>query len=67
MAKNTIGFVIQDEEHESAPLTAAEKAAVERAEADVKAGRLHDHDDVAKRLRRRAAEIVEQRRTATPH
>ncbi len=45
---------------ESPPLTPAEKAAVARAEADVKAGRLHDHDDVAKLLRRRAAEIVER-------
>ncbi|HKO09024.1 MAG TPA: hypothetical protein VJ487_15035 [Alphaproteobacteria bacterium] len=49
-----------DKVRESPPLTPAEKAAVGRAEADVKAGRLHDHDDVAKLLRRRAAEIVER-------
>ena len=47
MAKNAPGFMIDDEERKPPPLTAAEKAAIKRAEADVKAGRLYDHDDVA--------------------
>lgn len=51
-------FRIDDGEREWRPLTVAETAAIKRAEADVKAGRLHNHDDVAGRLRRRAAEIV---------
>ncbi|MSO89658.1 MAG: hypothetical protein EXQ89_06810 [Rhodospirillaceae bacterium] len=54
--------MIDDEDRKSPALTSAEKAAVKRAEADVKAGRLHDHDDVAKWLRRRAAEIVKHAR-----
>lgn len=58
MPKRALGFVIDDEPRRPRPLTAAEKAAVKRAEADIKAGRLHDHDDVAKRLRRRAVEIA---------
>ena len=60
MAKNALGFTIDDADRKSPPLSAAEKAAVQRAEADAKAGRLHDHDDVAKRLRRRGTEIVER-------
>ncbi len=67
MAKNAPGFAIDDEERKPAPLTAAEKAAIKRAEADVKAGRLYDHDDVAKWLRQRAAKIVERaRKTVKP-
>lgn len=58
MAKSSTGFTIDDRERAVRPLTAAERAAIKRAEADVKAGRLHDHDDVAKRLRQRAAAIV---------
>ncbi len=64
MAKNALGVTIDDEDSDSPALTAAEKAAVKRAEADVKAGRLHDHADVAKWLRRRAAEIVKHARKA---
>jgi hypothetical protein len=62
MAKNAPGVTIGDEDRKSPPLTAAEKAAIKRAEADVKAGRLYDHDDVVKWLRKRAAEIVERAR-----
>ncbi|HKO08694.1 MAG TPA: hypothetical protein VJ487_13350 [Alphaproteobacteria bacterium] len=47
-----------DEDVESPSLTPSEMAAVEHAEADVKAGRLHDHDDVAKRRRACALEIA---------
>jgi hypothetical protein len=49
-------------EDSSPPLSAAEKAAVERAEADIRAGRVHDHESVAAWLRRRAAAIVKRRR-----
>lgn len=62
MAKNALGFAIADEDRKSPPLTADDKAVIERAEADVKAGRLHDHDDVAKWLRQRAARIAERAR-----
>ena len=62
MAKNALGFTIDDADRKSPPLAAAEKAAIKRAEADVKAGRLYDHDDVAKWLRQRAAAIVERAR-----
>jgi hypothetical protein len=34
--------------------------ALKRAEADIAAGRVHDHDDVVKRLRQRAADIVKR-------
>ena len=44
------------------PLTLDEQAAVKRAEADIAAGRLHDHEDVARWLRQRAKEIVDRRR-----
>jgi predicted transcriptional regulator len=64
MPKNVAISAIDDEDRKSPPLTAAERAAIKRAEADVKAGRLHDHDDVAERLRLRAAEIVERARKA---
>jgi len=64
MAKNDRGFTL-DSEPPAAPLTEAEKAAIERAKADVAAGRLHDHEDVAARLRRRAAEIVARARKAS--
>ena len=50
--------MIDDEGRASLPLTAAEKAAVKRAEDDIKAGRVKEHDKVAERLRHRAAEIV---------
>lgn len=58
MPKRALKFAVDDEHRRPRPLTTAEKAAVKRAEADVKAGRTHDHDIVAKRLRRRAVEIV---------
>lgn len=58
MAKNAAGRRVVDDVGKPAPLSEAEKAAITRARADVKAGRLHDHDEVAERLRRRAAEIV---------
>jgi predicted transcriptional regulator len=58
MPKHVLKFAIGDEPRRPRALTTAEKAAVKRAEADIKAGRLHDHDDVAKRLRRRATEIA---------
>jgi predicted transcriptional regulator len=58
MARNVAPFAIDDEDRKPAALTAEEKAALRRAEADIKAGRLHDHADVAKWLRKRAAEIV---------
>jgi predicted transcriptional regulator len=58
MSKSARVFRIDEAAPPSAPLTAAEKAALKRAEADIKAGRLHDHDDVAKWLRQRATEIV---------
>ncbi len=45
-------------------LSAAEKAAIERAEADIKAGRVYEHDEIAKWLRERAAEIVDRARKA---
>ena len=64
MAKNAPGFAIEDGERKSPPLTAVEKAAIKRAEADVKAGRLYDHDDVAKWLRQRAAAITRISRSA---
>ncbi|HEY5607606.1 MAG TPA: hypothetical protein VIM38_04645 [Alphaproteobacteria bacterium] len=54
VTKRAAGFTIYDEDRKSPSLTAAEKAALKRAEADIKAGRLHDHVDVAKRLRQRA-------------
>ena len=62
MAKNAPGYTLDDPDGEARPLTASEKGAIERAEADVKAGRLHEHADVAKWLRERAAEIVERAR-----
>jgi hypothetical protein len=58
MRKNTPAFTLDDQDQKSPPLTTAEKAAIKRARADVKAGRVYDHDEVAKRLRRRAADIV---------
>ena len=58
MPKRALKFAIDDEPRRMRPLTASEKAALKRAEADIKASRLHDHDDVAKRLRQRAAAIV---------
>lgn len=45
---------------DSQPLTGAENAALDRAEADIETGRLRDHSEVAKWLRRRAAGIVER-------
>jgi hypothetical protein len=62
MAKNAPGFTIDDHARPSPPLTPEETAAIKRAEADVEAGRIHDHDEVAKRLRQRAAGIVERAR-----
>jgi hypothetical protein len=62
MAKKPVDFMIDDENHESPALTAEEEAAVGRAEADEKAGRLHSHDDIAKWLRERAADIVKRAR-----
>ncbi|MBI3516513.1 MAG: hypothetical protein HY060_20975 [Proteobacteria bacterium] len=62
MAKGATGFTLDDDDRKSPPLTAVEKAAVKRAEADAAAGRLHEHRDIAKWLRRRAAEIVERAR-----
>lgn len=64
MPKNQAGFMIDDERRASPPLTAAEKAAVKRAEDDIKAGRVQEHDKVAERLRHRAAEIVGRARGA---
>jgi predicted transcriptional regulator len=58
MSRDGFRFAIDDHDGKSQPLTAAEKAAIKRAEADVKAGRLYDHDDVAKWLRQRAIEIA---------
>jgi hypothetical protein len=58
MPRNTAGFTLDDQDIEAAPLSAEDKAALERARADVENGRLHDHDDVAKRLRKRAADIT---------
>jgi predicted transcriptional regulator len=50
------------EESPPLPLTAAEKAAIRRSEADIAAGRVHDHDDVSARLRQRAVEVVDRAR-----
>jgi len=58
MPKNVAVATIKQDDRKPPPLTAVERAAVRRAEADVKAGRLHDHADVAERLRKRATEIV---------
>ena len=65
MAKSARSFAIDDEEHTSPPLTAAEKVAIKRAKADVKAGRVHDHEDIAAWLRQRAATIVKRARKAS--
>jgi len=62
MSKKLPTFAIGDENRTPPPLTAAERAVIKRAEADVKAGRLYDHDDVAKWLRQRAARIVRRAR-----
>jgi hypothetical protein len=43
-------------------LTDEERLAVERAEADVVAGRMRDHEDVRKWLRQQAREIIERAR-----
>ena len=53
-------YAVDDEMDEATPLSEEERAAVNRAEADILAGRLHDHEDVAKWLRQRAKEIVER-------
>ncbi len=60
MAKNQARFVIDASESKPSPLTLAEKAAIKQGEEDIKAGRVYDHDDVAVRLRKRAAEIAER-------
>ena len=62
MAKKPVAYMIDDENRKSPALTAEEEAAIGRAEADVKASRLHSHDDIAKWLRERAAEIVKRAR-----
>lgn len=62
MAKSQARFVIENEGGKSSPLTAAEKAAIKRGEADIEAGRVYDHDQVADQLRRRAAEIADRAR-----
>ena len=54
--------MIDVEESKSPPLTLAEKAAIKRGEADIKAGRVHEHDEVAERLRKRAADLAERAR-----
>ena len=64
MAKSIPAHTIDDRERRSADLSAAEKAAIKRAEADIKAGRVHEHDEIAKWLRERAAEIVDRARKA---
>jgi predicted transcriptional regulator len=60
MAPKRAPYAVDDELNKSTPLTEEERAAVKRAEADILAGRLHDHEDVAKWLRQRAKEIVER-------
>ncbi len=62
MAKNQARFVIDAAKGEPPPLTAAETAAIKQGEEDIKAGRAYDHDEVAVRLRKRAAEIAERAR-----
>jgi predicted transcriptional regulator len=61
-------YAVDDELDEAVPLSEEELAAVKRAEADILAGRLHDHEDVAKWLRQQAKEIVERayKRSKTP-
>ena len=67
MSKNAARSTIDSADRVSPPLTAAERASIKRAEADVKAGRVYDHDDVAKWLRQRAADIVGRaRKSAKP-
>jgi predicted transcriptional regulator len=58
MALKPAPYSLDDNLRETAPLTREEQAAVRRAEADVAAGRLHDHAEVTRWLRQRAMEIV---------
>ena len=58
MASDPAPYSLYDDPGETAPLTEEEQAAVKRAEADVAAGRVYDHDEVARWLRHRAKEIV---------
>jgi predicted transcriptional regulator len=61
-------YAVDDELDEAVPLSEEELGAIKRAEADILAGRLHDHEDVAKWLRQQAKEIVERayKRSKTP-
>jgi predicted transcriptional regulator len=64
MSKSVPAYTIDGKERQSADLSAAERASVERAEADIKAGRVHEHDEIAQWLRERASAIVERARKA---
>ena len=64
MAKHAVGYTSDDDEPKPTPLTRVEKASVRRAEADLKSGRVRDHDAVAEELRLRARTIVERARKA---
>jgi predicted transcriptional regulator len=57
MALRPSPYSSDDDLRETPPLTPEEQAAVTRAKADVAAGRLHDHAEVARWLRQRAKEI----------
>jgi predicted transcriptional regulator len=60
MASKSAPYAIDEKVTDTLPLTDEEREAVKRAEADVAAGRVHDHEAVAEWLRRRAKEIVER-------
>jgi predicted transcriptional regulator len=64
MTKSAPAYGINDKERRSADLSAAERDSIERAEADIKAGRIHEHDEIAQWLRERASAIVERARKA---
>jgi predicted transcriptional regulator len=66
MVAKVAPYAIDDHLDETTPLTEEERAAVERAKADIAAGRIHTHEDVAKWLRQRAREIVERAHKRSP-
>jgi hypothetical protein len=58
MRRKVPAFAGDDPARSSPPLTQAELVTIRRADADIAAGRLRSHVEVARWLRKRAAEII---------